>query len=678
MSDDEYAQVGSLLGRPGGAYEGLVVEPANRPRGRLGISQTPLGRMPYSLMTAFRLDDALIDLFLRDARPRCSRCGVMTQRPESLDQARWPTHGYVAIVVDGVEENVSLQEQCELLDVERAVIDGMLVRKEDVAGREGEPVISVATASDVMRVSSEVERWFSRGGGPLRLVHYPSRSERGTEIQKLFKEWRCLSCGTAYPAATRQRIEDAPPCQRCRGEGWLLVEDDRFVACEDCDAFGRTSPLAHYEVHGFSLKDLPQLTFGEVNEYLKSSRIGEDDEVAQRFGAICDEGLSRYPIGAPVALLSKGERVLATIASARLSGLFDLELRVDAGALGVPGSWIEAIVQRNRPPRVCVVSPNVCGAESPEQRQPGDRVCTLRDIALGPLSISSISFDVGGLTAVQGEPGVGKSLLLEEISRRFGKRKKLAHLGSFGDLKRCHLIQSDNSEGETVMEILGIAPYIADQAARTRHARERGFLKEDFLLSRSRHRCDLCKGEPTLKGELCSLCDGSLFDRLVGGVDVNHVSFAELTRGSLARVGEVLWMDDELSAILERVPLDLRTSLILRDAARGLAPALRRFLSTLGSLASVLARKGSLDGDLVLVDVPFGTTAKNQRAVRQCINELRSRGATIVCAGVPETLENSFSSVVRLRFVAEPRRDEDARRFLDVRMTPKSEVFIER
>ena len=159
---------------------------------------------------------------------------------------------------------------------------------------------------------------------------------------------------------------------------------------------------------------------------------------------------------------------------------------------------------------------------------------------------------------------------------------------------------------------------------------------------------------------------------------MNHVSFAELTRGSLARVGEVLWMDDELSAILERVPLDLRTSLILRDAARGLAPALRRFLSTLGALASVLARKGSLDGDLVLVDVPFGTTAKNQRAVRQCINDLRSRGATIVCAGVPETLENSFSSVVRLRFVAEPRRDEDARRFLDVRMTRKSEVFIER
>jgi hypothetical protein len=76
--------------------------------------------------------------------------------------------------------------------------------------------------------------------------------------------------------------------------------------------------------------------------------------------------------------------------------------------------------------------------------------------------------------------------------------------------------------------------------------------------------------------------------------------------------------------------------------------------------------------------VPFGTTSAYQGVLLQCINELRSRGATIVCAGMPETLESYFSSVVRLRFVAEPRRGEDARRFLDVRMTRKSEVVVER
>lgn len=678
MSDDEYAQLGSLLGHGGAAAEGVVVDPSDHPRGRLGITQTPLGRMPRSLMAAFGLEDALIDHFVPDARPRCSRCGVATQRSESLNQARWPDQGYVAMVVDGVEESVSLEQQCELLDVERAVIEEMLVRKDDIDGREGEPVLSIASASDITRVSREVERWFSRGGAPLRLVHFSSRSERGVEIQKVYKEWRCPSCGDAYPAATRQRIEDAPPCQRCRGEGWLLVEDDRFVACEDCDAFGRTSLFAHYEVAGASLKDLSQVTFGEARDYLKSSMNGGRDAVAQRIDALCEEGLSGCPIGTPVALLSKGEKVLATIASARVSELYDVELVVDAGALAVSRSLIDAIVQRNHPPRVRVVSPHVNGVERFERRQDGDRVCTLRDVVLGPLSISSFSFDVGGLTVVQGEPGVGKSLLLGEISRRFGRRKKLAHVASFGDLKRCHLIKSDAIEGDTVMELLGIALRIAEQAARTRHARERGFQKEDFLPSRSRHRCDLCKGTPSLESERCSSCDGSLFDHVVGGVVVNNVPFAELMRSSLVRVGEVLWADDELIAILERLPLELRTSLEVTGAVRGLSPAVRRFLCTLGAFASVLARKGSLDGDLVLVDVPFGTTSAYQDTLIQCINELRSRGATIVCAGVPETLENGFSSVVRLRFVADPRRDEGARRFLDVRMTRKSEVFVER
>jgi hypothetical protein len=457
-----------------------------------------------------------------------------------------------------------------------------------------------------------------------------------------------------------------------------LVEDDRFVACDDCDAFGRTCSVARYELAGTLLKDAAHLTFQEVTEFIPHGLEGRLGDVAGRIADLCDEGFAQYPIGMPVDLLSKGERVLATIASARLSGLSNVELVVDVGALGVSSSWIHSLVQRNHLPRVRAAIPNVWSVERVEQSEAGGRVCTLRDVAIGSLSISTISFDVGGLTVVQGEPGTGKSLLLEEAARRFSKRKKLAHLGSFGDLKRCYHIQADSMEGETVMELLGIAPRIAEQAARTRHARERGLLKEDFLLSRSRHRCDLCKGIPSLENERCAMCDGSLFDRLVGGVVVNNLPFADLVRSSLLKAGTVLWADDELSGTLERVPDDVKTSLSLAGSARGLAPAVRRFLSMLGGLANILARKGGLDSDLVLVDVPFGTTTSYQRSLIRCINELRSRGATIVCAGVPETLENIFSSVVRLRFVATPQRQVREHRFLDIRMTRKSEVFIDR
>lgn len=678
MSDDDYLQVGSVLRKVEAGGDVVMVDPSDRAQGRLAISQTPLGRMPRSLVTAFGLDEAVFDFFLREARPRCADCGVPTARSESLDHAHWPEEGYVAVVVDGVEESLSLEEQCELLDVERAVVDGMLVRKDDIGGREGEPVLTIASASDRESVSTEIERWLSRGGGPLRLMRYPSRSERGVELQKIFRGWRCPSCGGSHPLASRQLLEDSPPCGRCRGEGWLLVEDDRFVACEDCDAFGRSTPLARYQVGATQLKDAAQLTFHKVKECVEHSHDVEFSDLRSRLAALCDEGLSQYPIGAPVSLLSKGERVLATIASARLSSLSDLELFVDGGGLGASSEWLDSLTRRNHAPEVRVLRPNSAAADVVERERPTERVITLREVVIGPLSVPTLSLDVGGLTVIQGEPGVGKSLLLAEISRRFSKRKKLAHLGSFGDLKRCHHIHVDSCEGETVMELLGLAPKIAEQAARTRHARERGLSRDDFLLSRSRHRCDLCKGVPTLEGDRCSQCDGSLFDRSVGDVVVNNVSFADLMRSSLGRTATVLWADDELIAVLDRVPEDLKTSLSLGGAARGLAPALRRFLVPLGAFGSIQARKGTLDGELVLVDAPFGTTTSYQRVLIQCINELRSRGATIVCAGVPETLETIFSSVVRLRFVAEPQRDEGAYRFLDIRMTRKSEVVLER
>jgi hypothetical protein len=678
MSDDAYAQVGSVLVRAEGGPEGVLVDPLTPAPARLTIFQTPLGRLPRSLMTLFGLEESLVDLFLHEAQPRCSRCGVLAHHSESLDYVRWPGHGYIALVVDGIEESLSLEEQCELLEVERAVVDGMLVRKDDISGRTGEPVLALVSVSDREHVSREIELWLSRGGGPVRLMHYPSRNERGVEIQKIFRQWRCLPCGTSYPVVSRQLLDDAPGCQRCRGEGWLLIEDDRYVACDDCDGFGRTSQFARYEVAGTLLKDVSRLTFHDVHEHALRSLSGESHDVAARIAQLCDEGFARYPIGMPVDLLSKGERVLATIASGRLSALSDLQLVVDAGALGVSSPWITSLVERNHPPRVRVVHPGSCGVEQQGPSGVGERVCTLRDIVVGPLSIGNLSFDVGTLSVVQGDPGVGKSLFLDEIARRFSKRKKLSHLGSFGDLKRCHHIRVDSSEGATVMELLGIARALAEQGARTRHARERGLVREDFLPSRSRHRCELCKGVPSLEEERCSACDGSLFDRLVGGVVLNNLSFAELVVSSLARAKDVLWADDELSSVLERVPDEVRASVVLGGSVHGLAPALRRFLSALGGIANVLAKKGGLDGELVLVDLPFGTTTTYQRALIHCINELRSRGATIVCAGVPETLENIFSTVVRLRFVAEPQRDPRTERFLDIRMTRKSEVCIER
>ncbi|MEY4669933.1 MAG: hypothetical protein RL518_2632 [Pseudomonadota bacterium] len=681
LSDQEYGRLGSGVAAKQGphvAREEVLVNPHLPLRGRLSIAQTALGRMPRSLLATFGLEDAFIDVVVEGAQPRCSRCDVLAHRSESVQEARWPDHGYIALVVDGVEHSVSLEQQCELLDVERAIVDGMLVRREEVAGREGEPVLNVVSIADRAQVSREVELWLARGGGPLRLMHYPSRNERGVEMYKLFRGWRCTSCGDSYPVASRQLIEDAQPCQRCRGEGWLLVEDDRFVACEDCDAFGRTTPLSQYEVSGTAFKDLSRWSFKATEDHLRRCADRRSADLLSRVSSLCDEGFAQYPIGMPVELLSRSEGVLATIASARLSGIAEVTLVVDAGALGVSHAWIRSIVQRNQLPALRMAQPVTEVGAKVECRKGTAHVLTLRDVALGPLSIPNVTFDIGGLTALQGEPGVGKSLLLKEIARRFAKRRKLAHLGSFGGLKRCHHIHADSVEGDTVMDLLGISELVAAQAASTRHARERSLLKDDFLVSRSSHRCEGCRGVSSLDNERCSQCDGGLFDRLAGSVVVNNLPFADLVRGSLAQAGEVLWSDDELSGMLARVPEDLKGSLSLGGSASALDLALQRFLSVAGPMWSILGRREGLEGELMLIDVPFGTTTSYQRIVIQCINELRSRGATIVCAGVPETLENIFSSVVRLRFVTDPQLEEGTQRFLDRRMTRKSEVVIER
>ncbi len=681
MSDDGYAQLGSPFQEGEGTLSGreqVRVHPRPPVTGRLRIVSTPLGRMAPPLMATFGVDDALIDLFLQAAQPRCSRCHEVAQRSDSLDSDRWPSDGYVAIVVDGVEAEFPLEEQCELLGAERAVIDGRLVRREDIAGREGEPVLNLQAASQFSQIARDVELWLSRGGSPIRLMHYPSRHEAGSEIQKLFKDWRCARCGEAYPIASRQRIEDAPPCTRCRGEGWLLVENDRFLACEDCDAFGRVSDLARYEVAGTLLKDVSQLSFQGVREYLRQTSVAGVSELVDRVECLCDEGFALYPIASPVDYLSKGERVVATIASARISAISEVDLVVDGGAIGASGAWSSSLSERNHLPSLQLVWPMSPEGErlSPTSNE-GD-VLTLRDVEVGPLGIPSISFAAGELTAVQGDPGTGKSLLLAEIARRFSKRKKLAHLASFGTLKRCSHLEADRDGEGTVMDLLGIAPLVAEQAARSRRARELGFLQDDFIRSRSKHRCTSCEGVPALEEERCGVCDGALFDRVVGEVVVNDLAFADLLRGSLARASAALWADDELSVVFGHLPEDLKISLSLSTPARALSPAIRRFLSIAGPFARILAGPTSLKGELVLIDLPFGTTAPYQDVIIQRIKELRARGGTIVCAGVPEALENLFSSVVRLRLIPRPKGEERTRRFLDIRMTQKSECIIDR
>jgi hypothetical protein len=147
-------------------------------------------------------------------------------------------------------------------------------------------------------------------------------------------------------------------------------------------------------------------------------------------------------------------------------------------------------------------------------------------------------------------------------------------------------------------------------------------------------------------------------------------------RRPLAEVGSALWANDAIAAVLDRIPDVIKATVSFGDAANAVSPPVRRFLEVYAPLVRALSSKGSLKGELFLLDVPFGTSSACQTAIIRCIEGLQERAATIVCAGVPETLENLFSSVVRLQPVDSEAQDGEISRYFDVRMARRSEVSI--
>ena len=157
---------------------------------------------------------------------------------------------------------------------------------------------------------------------------------------------------------------------------------------------------------------------------------------------------------------------------------------------------------------------------------------------------------------------------------------------------------------------------------------------------------------------------------------VNNVAFADMLRRPLGQVASALWANDAIAAVVDRLPDAFKAAVALGDAAAKLPPPARRFLGVYAPIVRALSAQGSLKGELFLIDVPFGTSSTYQTQIVHCIRELQERSATIVCAGAPETLENLFTSVIRLQPVDSKAQDGKLSRYFDVRMTQKSDVSI--
>lgn len=675
LSDADYSYLGGALEAGELTDEFGFISVSPRPQRPLsGFRRTPLGILAPTLWESLGIFDRIVDSILKVLCPTCDACGCPATRGREFDPSLLSSVGYVAMVVDGVVESVPLKDQCDLLGSERALVDNRVVRVEEIDEREGEPIVGLFAAVQRKEMARDIASWFSRGGSPIRLMHLESRDAVAKTVQHLSRDWRCPQCRASFPEVSRQVLEDAEPCERCRGEGWLLVDEGRYFSCEDCDGFGIRSPIASYRCGSLPLGAIANASITKVREALGAEGMGLSKEDAELLKSICALGLGEYPLGMPEALLSCGERAYITAVSATLSQLVHVGLLYDAGMFGGDEEFSPRCDEEREWPKIRVFSPEWIRGDLALGVAGSERVLSVIDVSKGPLNIPKLELPLESATHIAGPRGSGKSLLLSEIARRFAKRRKQAHLGSFGSLKRCVLLNGTLARHERVISLVGLEHEVAQAASGTRHAKERGLAEEDFIFSTSRHRCPECLdirgGEP----DACVECGGSGWANSVGDVEVGGMTLHRLMTCPLTEAAQTLWSSDRCAEFVRRLSPELGSSLCLGQWAGGISPADRRFLKVYGDLIEITAQPKKIGETLVLIDNPFGMRVEYQRQVIDCMRELLEKGATIICAGVPVALEKLFSSVVRLELAPVGARAGESHRFFDARMSRVSAI----
>ncbi len=625
------------------------------------VKRSLFGALPCSLIDQLAIAGDLFQYTLSHLVPFCAQCRSLATPPAELGKfsvsQTLPDAGFLILSAVDDHSEVSIRERCEWLASERALIDLKLVRVEEIVSDVGEPVIGVISLvpsegsanSNSTRLIEEAQRWFSRGGGALRLVHFRSREAIGSDLGTLSGSWSCPKCSRNFSALRHSMLDDVPNCGRCNGQGWLRDETKRLVACRDCDGFGANIELSEYQLHGVALRHLATLSFREFYERAEQLPLA----MGASLKVIIAGGFGDYPLGAASGLLSAGERARLTVLAGELSGFNGVRYLLD-GAVTKGGS---ATVSCGA--QLSLLKPEI-RIERTEISAKSKLELVLRDLRQGCLAISQVTFPIGGISVVVGADGSGKSLLLSVIAARFAKRRKLAHLNSFGDLSSCNLICSEVNPNQTVLEVLGLSEELAHEIARTRRAQELGIMVKDLILPSSRYACYECvgKGGATKR---CEGCSDALYDWRISGLKVAGRTVYELLTTRFSELAGVVWMGELLEYLLLSCPDELKDILTLGAPINRFNRAQQRFLAVWGGLARVLARgisrrgRGGLTplaGELVLVDGPKVMLCKQVQVLSKLLVDLNQMGATVIYADLPEGLE--FEGGYVLQLTAQP------------------------
>jgi hypothetical protein len=169
-------------------------------------------------------------------------------------------------------------------------------------------------------------------------------------------------------------------------------------------------------------------------------------------------GFGDVPLGAPIDSCSPGERALVPVLIGRLYKPSCARFLLD----GAYAPFEVTIGDLNKPTAsVFVARPHEKREVSPPWNTLSECKAhvVLRSISAGPLRIPEVSFPIGGMTGIEGPIGSGKSLLLQTIQQRFMTRKKMAHVASFGNLKRCLYIEGLAGTEGTIVDLLNMGGF---------------------------------------------------------------------------------------------------------------------------------------------------------------------------------------------------------------------------
>jgi len=636
------------------------------------FNRTPFGCVPETLLHRLGVFNEVAKEVLAYAEPHCAKCNVTVPRvrferaleilAENAAQFSGNVEGSYVAAVPGASE-IPLLEHMELLESDRAVVEGRLVRREDVKGELGSPVLAVGARPDALK--DTLQKWRTSGGSVITVFYFPTRTSEGVELHSFSDELRCSRCGELHRELTHQLIDSLPPCPRCKGVGWFPAKDrydlDVLHACLDCSGFGAISSLFEYRFNALRLRDFLTLSFKDLHKAFVANDVRDGAQGGSAWRVVLEE-VSRSPFGeyrsgTPISLLSYDERVVLTALQCLTAGYRGRTLLFDLGTLSAPSQEVRDFLQNTVARRITA---KVIGTSASSQvpysaHSHNAPLLRISDVIEKGIKVDHLSFPKGENTFIWGGIEGAHVKLLEIVSNRFIKRKKFSQTSYFDGCSELLMLSSRSVPSVLIADLIGVEEKLAELYASTASAKKLGLGKASFKVIRALLDYSAHSVEREDRGQSCG---GDLYDWRLSTVSVGSFSFHDLVHLPLHVLPDSIILDDATDFMLREVAKWIPETTTLGAPVSSLSPALAHHIyllsRLLGAHGALIFEKQKKRMPLILVDTPYSGVPNFDAEIQKTMALLCKQGATIISAGGELRNTEDCAKVVAFRHLKQP------------------------